>query len=90
MEAVFITNGGTRLVLIPEKEIETHLLQELLAKGDLQADVIKGPVVVLGSPAQGGLLLTPKDRDVTSKSEDVRWVQFHETNLEESREAEVL
>lgn len=90
MEAVFITNGGTRLVLIPEKEIETHLLQELLAKGDLQADVIKGPVDVLGSPAQGGLLLTPKDRDVTSKSEDVRWVQFHETNLEESREAEVL
>ncbi len=90
MEAVFITNGGTRLVLIPEKEIETHLLQELLAKGNLQADVIKGPVDVLGSPAQGGLLLTPKDRDVTSKSEDMRWVQFHETNLEESREAEVL
>jgi len=90
MEAIFITNGGTRLVLIPEKEIERILLEELLSKGYIQADLVKGPVDVLGTPAQGGLLLTPKERDVTSKSEDVRWVQFHETNMEEQREAEVL
>lgn len=90
MEAVFITNGGTRLVLIPEKEIETRLLQELLAKGDLKADVIKGPVDVLGSPAQGGLLLTPKDIDVTIKAEDVCGVQLAKEYMEESWEREIL
>lgn len=90
MEAIFITNGGTRLVLIPEKEIERILLEELLSKGYLQADLVKGPVDVLGTPAQGGLLLTPKESDVTSKEENVRRVQLHANNMEEQREAEVL
>ena len=44
MEAIFITNGGTRLVLIPEKEIERILLEELLSKGYIQADLVRGPV----------------------------------------------
>ena len=90
MEVVFITNGGTKLVLIPEREIERVLIEELLAKGTIQADIVKGPVDVLGSPAQGGLLLTPKENYVTSKTEDVRGVQFPQVDLEESREREVL
>lgn len=90
MEAVFITNGGTKLVLIPEKEIERHLLEELLAKGSVQADVVKGPVDVLGSPAQGGLLLTPKEHDVTSKTEAVRGVQLAKEYMEEQWETEIL
>lgn len=85
MEAIFITNGETRLVLIPEKEIERTLLEELLAKGDLKADIVKGPVDVLGTPTQGGLLLTPKHHDATSKTETVRGLQFHEENMEERR-----
>ena len=90
MEAVFITNGGTRLVLIPEKEIERTLLEELLSKGSITADIIKGPVDIMGSPAQGGLLLTPKDRDVTIKTEDVRGVQLAKEYMEEQWETEIL
>lgn len=86
MEAIFITNGGTKLVLIPEKEIERVLLQELLSKGDIKADLIKGPVDVMGTPAQGGLLLRPKERDDPNKIEDVREVQLAKEYMEESRE----
>ena len=85
MEVVFITNGGTKLVLIPEREIERTLLEELLSKGAITADIIKGPVDIMGQPAQGGLLLRTKDYDVTSKAEDVRRVQHSEDNMEESR-----
>lgn len=85
MEVVFITNGGTKLVLIPEKEIERTLLEELLSKGSITADIIKGPVDIMGSPAQGGLLLRPKERDDPNKIEDVRGVQHSEDNMEESR-----
>jgi hypothetical protein len=90
MEVVFVTNGGTKLVLIPEKEIERILLQELLSKGSVTADIIKGPVDIMGQPAQGGLLLRTKDYDVTIKTEDVRGVQLAKEYMEESREAEVL
>lgn len=90
MEVVFITNGGTKLVLIPEKEIERVLLEELLSKGQITADIIKGPVDILGTPAQGGLLLRAKEYDVTIKTEDVRGVQLAKEYMEESREAEVL
>ena len=90
MEVVFITNGGTKLVLIPEKEIERTLLEELLSKGSITADIIKGPVDIMGSPAQGGLLLRPKERDDPNKIEDVRGVQHSEDNMEEPREGEVL
>lgn len=86
MEVVFITNGGTKLVLIPEREIERTLLEELLSKGSITADIIKGPVDVLGSPAQGGLLLRPKERDDSNKIEDVRGVQLAKEYMEESRE----
>ena len=90
MEVVFITNGGTKLVLIPEREIERTLLEELLSKGAITADIIKGPVDIMGSPAQGGLLLRPKENDVTVKAEDMRGVQFAKEYMEEPREGEVL
>lgn len=90
MEVVFITNGGTKLVLIPEREIERTLLEELLSKGSISADIIKGPVDVLGSPAQGGLLLRPKERDDPNKIEDLRGVQLAKEYMEEPREGEVV
>lgn len=86
MEVVFITNGGTKLVLIPEKEIERALLEELLTKGSIKADIVKGPVDILGTPAQGGLLIKPKEQDDTIKTEVVRGVQLAKEYMEESRE----
>lgn len=57
MKTIFVTNGKTRLVLIPERDAEKILIDELMQSGDLIVDIIRGPVDVLGSPAQGGLII---------------------------------
>ena len=89
MEIVFITNGGTKLALIPERDIETKLLEELLSTGSIKADIIKGPVDILGLPTQGGLLLQSIEND-TTKVKNVRGVQLAKEYMEESPEREVL
>ena len=67
---------------------ERILLEELLNKGSVRADMIKGPVDIMGRPAIGGMLI--QGSYDTIKAETVRPVQPDETYLEERREAEVL
>lgn len=54
----------------------------------MTADMIKGPVDIMGRPAIGGMLI--QGSYDTSKVETVRPVQPDETHLEERRETEVL
>lgn len=89
METIFVTiDQQTKLVLLPETATERILLEELLNKGSVTADIIKGPVDIMGRPAIGGMLI--QGSYDTIKTETVRPVQPNETHLEERRETEVL
>lgn len=64
METIFISNGVTKLILIPERDTEKQLIDELMKAGAIRVDFVRGPVDVLGTPAQGGLLLSPQTTDI--------------------------
>ena len=88
METIFVTiDQETKLVLLPETTTERILLEELLNKGSVRADMIKGPVDIMGRPAIGGVLIQATYCNDTIKTETVRPVQSDETHLEERREA---
>ena len=91
MEVIFITEEqNTKLVLLPETTVERLLLEDVLKRGQIQADLIKGPVDIMGRPALGGLLIQPGINNDTSKAEKVFALHTDEIHLEERREAEVL
>lgn len=69
MKTIFVTNGKTRLVLIPERDTEKILVDELMQSGDLVVDVIRGPVDVLGMPAQGGLIIKSTNDKANDQSQ---------------------
>lgn len=69
MEAIFVTNGETKLVLIPERETERILLDELMQRGDVIAHFVRGPVDILGKPAQGGVVLKAEGEKANDTSE---------------------
>jgi hypothetical protein len=91
METIFVTiDQETKLVLLPETTTERILLEDLLKKGSVTANMIKGPVDIMGKPAIGGVIIeSPKDYD-TVKAQELRPMQPNETHMEERREAEVL
>lgn len=57
MEHIFISNGQTQLVLIPETEIDTGLLKELMNGGPMEIDWIRQPVGVLGKSVTNGVII---------------------------------
>lgn len=72
METIFVTiNQETKLVLLPENTTERALLEDLLKKGGVEADQIKGPVDIMGRPAIGGVLIQSKQTNVTDKTQDL-------------------
>lgn len=91
MEVIFVTEDqNTKLVLLPETSVERLLLEDVLKRGQITADLIKGPVDIMGKPALGGLLIQPVLKNDTSKAEKVFSLHTDEIHLEERREAEVL
>lgn len=60
MEHIFISNGQTQLVLIPETEIDTGLLKELMSGGPMEIDWIRQPVGVLGKSVNNGIIIRKK------------------------------
>jgi hypothetical protein len=57
MEHIFISNGTTQLVLIPENDVDRLLLEKLLADGPITVDKIRNPVSILGKSVQDGLIV---------------------------------
>lgn len=57
MEHIFISNGTTQLVLIPENDVDRLLLEKLLADGPITVDKIRNPIGVLGKSVQDGLII---------------------------------
>lgn len=57
MEHIFISNGITQLVLIPENDVDRLLLEKLLSDGPITVDKIRNPISVLGKNVQDGLIV---------------------------------
>ncbi len=69
MEHLFISNGHTQLVLIPENEMDTLLLDRILSHGPVEIEYIRQPVGVLGKSVQGGIIIRPKSNESINESD---------------------
>jgi len=60
MEHLFITNGHTQLVLVPEDEMDTLLLSKIMSSGEIEIEYIRQPVGILGRSVKDGVIIRPK------------------------------
>lgn len=85
MEYVFITNGTTQLILIPENEIDRLLLDKILSDGPVEIDYIRQPVGILGKSVKDGVIIRKKSNYDTNQTESLQRLQTAEADLEKSR-----
>jgi hypothetical protein len=64
MRVEVLLNGTTKLVLIPENEIEIAILKNISA-GGVDATIIQNHTQILDKVIQDGLVITPQKADVT-------------------------
>lgn len=64
MRVEVLLNGTTKLVLIPENEIETAILKGIAA-GGVDATVIQNHTQILDKVIQDGLVITPQKADAS-------------------------
>jgi|LauGreDrversion2_6_1035139.scaffolds.fasta_scaffold62852_2 hypothetical protein len=57
MEHIFIANGQTQLVLVPENEAERLLLDKILSTGPVEVSYITQPVGILGKSVMNGIII---------------------------------
>jgi hypothetical protein len=60
MEHLFVSNGHTQLVLVPENEMDSLLLDKIMSAGDIEIEYIRQPVGILGRSVKGGVIIRPK------------------------------
>lgn len=60
MEHIFIANGSTQLLLIPEDELDRLLLNKLLDGSPVEIEFIRQPVGVLGKSVKDGVIIRKK------------------------------
>lgn len=59
MKVEVLMNGTTKIVLIPENDIETAILNNI-SKNDVQATAITQHTQILDKVVQEGLVISPK------------------------------
>jgi hypothetical protein len=62
MKVEVLLNGTTKIVLIPENEIEIAIINGV-AKGGVEATVITQHTQILDKVIQDGLVISPKKED---------------------------
>ena len=85
MEHIFIANGETQLVLIPENELDKLLLEKIIDGSPIEIDWIRQPVGILGKSVKNGIIIRKKKND-TIKTKDMSRVSDSKAHLESSRE----
>jgi hypothetical protein len=85
MEHIFIANGTTQLVLIPENEVDRLLLDRILSEGPVEIEYIRQPVGILGKSVKDGVIIRKKTTYDSSQTESLQWMQTDETDLEKPR-----
>lgn len=69
MEHIFVCNGETQLVLIPENEIDKELLKELLDNAPVEIEWIRQPVGILGKSVSNGVIIRKKRQTVSENDQ---------------------
>jgi hypothetical protein len=82
MEHIFISNGTTQLVLIPENEIDRLLIDRILSDGPVEIEYIRQPVGILGKSVKDGVIIRKKISYDTSQTETLQRMQADEAYLE--------
>lgn len=82
MEHIFVTNGTTQLVLIPQNELDKLLLDRILSEGPIEIDYIRQPVGILGKSVTGGVIIRKKPTYDSSQVETLPPVQGAQTYME--------
>lgn len=82
MEHIFITNGTTQLVLVPESELDTLLLNRILTDGPVEIEYIRQPVGILGKSVKDGVIIRRKITNDTSETQALPFLQGTQTDME--------
>jgi len=89
MEQVFVSNGATQLVLIPEDEIDRLMLSKLLEEGPLEIQLIRQPVSILGKSVKDGIIIRKKQKytseDDSTEIKDMQGLSKSKAHLEGTR-----
>ena len=64
MEHIFIANGQTQLVLVPENEAERLLIDKILSNGPVEVSYIRQPVGILGRSVKDGIIIRRKINEI--------------------------
>ena len=66
MEHIFIANGQTQLVLVPENEAERLLIDKILSNGPVEVSYIRQPVGILGRSVKDGIVIRKKVNEIVN------------------------
>lgn len=83
MQYQFISNGTTKLVLVPETELDRMLLTRIMDAGPVTIDWIRQPVGILGVSVKDGLII--QNQSVlydSTETKDLSQLSGAEDNLE--------
>lgn len=84
MEHLFISNGQTALVLVPENEIDRLLLDKIMSGGPVEIEYIRQPVGILGKSVKDGVIIRQKiGYNDSAQNEGMLSMQREEVHLEE-------
>lgn len=75
MEHIFIANGQTQLVLVPENEAERLLIDKILSNGPVEVAYIRQPVGILGRSVKDGIIIRAKINEAVYDTAEVESLQ---------------
>lgn len=63
METIFIVNGTTQLVLVPQNEMDRMLLDKLVNNGPVEIITITQSLGILARPVKDGIIIKSVTND---------------------------
>lgn len=63
METIFIVNGTTQLVLVPQNEMDRMLLDKLVNNGPVEIVTITQSLGILARPVKDGIIIKSVTND---------------------------
>lgn len=71
METIFISDGNVQLVLLPQNDLDSLLLNKLLGKDPIEVEVVRQPASVLGKSVKDAIIIKTKISQDASKAEEL-------------------
>lgn len=70
MEHIFVSNGSTQLVLLPENDLDRLLLEKILGEGPVEVELIRQPVSILGKSVNGGIIIRKQSVNLSHDTDE--------------------